>query len=74
VFEDIIKEKKKETYEIIQGADPTYLLSIYNQEGPIVTIDYDGTVTMHQHGKEKEAAEIFWEAMADHFKGHYKKI
>jgi hypothetical protein len=30
---------------------------------PLVTVGNDGTVTIHEYGAERQAAEIFWNAL-----------
>ncbi len=43
--------------------DPTNFV-LHGPNGPVVTINMvDGTVTVHQKGKDEEAAKIFWDAI-----------
>ena len=50
---------------------PPHLLQLHedgNMAKPLVTVDLDGTVTIHQKGKEEKAAEIFWNAVQTHLR------
>jgi len=60
MYEDIIKNNDDAEM---------FLFAIYNADidEPLVTIEMDGTVVIHEYGAEKEAAEIFWSAL--HFYG-----
>jgi hypothetical protein len=44
--------------------EESYVLELFGApERPLITIDKDGTVTIHEEGAEKEAARVFYEAL-----------
>lgn len=57
-----IEEPHDQSDLLILHHAPSYLLEIHNDK-PIATIGHDGTVTIHQKGADKEAAELFWASM-----------
>lgn len=50
------------------------VLQISNQDGPLVSIAKDGTVTIHRDGGETEAAKIFYQCVAEQYLDAGKKI
>ncbi len=63
-----MSEKKELTMEEhgkfgIGEPGPEYTLNFTdNNTDPILTIDYEGTVTIHKEGGDKEAAKLFYDA------------
>jgi hypothetical protein len=42
---------------------PENLITIGEPNDPIVTVGFDGTVTIYKHGGEAQAADLFWRAV-----------
>jgi len=55
---------KKQKEIIAKNKEENFLLYIQSGDEPVVTVDYDGKVTIYKDGGSPEAAKIFWEAVA----------
>ena len=61
-----------DTSSSIKIPTPEYLLRIHgDQNKPLVSIKPDGTVVIHEHGAEREAAEIFWRCVEEVFRSQH---
>ena len=56
----------------VKVTPPEYLLRLHGLDNkPLVSIKHDGTVIIHEHGTEREAAEIFWKCIEDVFRSQH---
>jgi hypothetical protein len=68
---DLIVEKPLPT---LTQTKPVSLITIGPLDDPLVTIDFDGTVTIHRHGADVDAANLFWGALEIRGKSLIKRV
>lgn len=75
--DEIKKEEGESSFlsaRIDFNEEASYLFQFSSHGKKLVTVDNDGTVVIHSHGAEKEAAEIFWNAFGDMIKQRWIKF